>query len=973
MTIASDLLSAQPLRCVLRAHGLRMGLLGLTCLTPGYAYAQTLPTGGSYVAGQGVISSAGSTTTIVQSSQQGIINWQGFSIGSGNSVNFNNGNGATLNRVTGAEQSAILGHLNATGSVYLINPNGVVVSSSGKIVTGGSFVASTRDVSNSQFMQGGTLVFNGSSAGAVTNDGKIISKNGDVVLIGAVVTNNGSLHAKNGTAALVAGNQVVLSDAKGPAGVYVAPDASVHGDVTNKGQIRAAAAELAAAGGNVYALAGNHQGLISATGAKNTAGQVWLTAANGAVTVDNSTVSATSADGAGGEVIANGQTVTVGAGATLAANATQAGKAGGKVLVGVSAPGGVNLAQATTIASGATLTATGKGTGAGGDIETSGHTLTVGAANVVAGPGGSWLLDPVDLNVGSAAASAIDTSLNSGTGVTLTTSATTAAGPGSSASGVGNININAPISWSTNVALSLSAYNSVNVNAAITATGAGVLNITTNTQNATANPGTLNFNAGSIDFTTPSEGKLNINGTAYTLVWGVSGLQGLNNATTGHYALANNVAAGSTPINAALIGNFGADFNGLGNSLSGLTINAKGINNVGLFGTLALGGTIENMNIVGANITGSSSVGGLVGSNTGTITNSSASGAVSGSSNLGGLVGQNKGTITNSSASGTVGPAPGISGGTVGGLVGSNMGGTIKSSYATGAASGKSNIGGLSGNNQSGGTIADSYATGAVSGQGNVGGLVGNSFGSTITDAYATGAVTGSGSNIGGLVGRSSGSTITDGYYDTNTTGISASANPISGVTGLTTMQWLTSGPTVAGSQYSFQNAGAWVSGSPYPVLAALPYIIITGAETQVAGSSTVTVSGQWSAVDQNGNPAGNLVNVGGNGITWISATPTGAGGPQYFLGGSGASAAGYQVTYRGAITLINPTPTPTPQAVAAASAPAIWAALNTNGLSPVLLLPSSPSSTSSQGELIGHYLLKVSGVDESPLDKGAL
>ena len=123
----------------------RMLLLGVTALIPGFACGQALPTGGTYVAGSGSINTTGATTTIDQSSARGVINWQGFSIGAGGSVQFNNGSGATLNRVTGEQLSSLQGHLGATGTVFLINPNGIVVGPGGTVVTGGSFVSSTRD------------------------------------------------------------------------------------------------------------------------------------------------------------------------------------------------------------------------------------------------------------------------------------------------------------------------------------------------------------------------------------------------------------------------------------------------------------------------------------------------------------------------------------------------------------------------------------------------------------------------------------------------------------------------------------------------------------------------------------------------------------------------------------------------------------------------------------------------------------
>jgi hypothetical protein len=98
-------------------------LCAATLVTVGAAHAGgALPTNGQYVAGQGAITSSAGSVTVNQSSSHGIINWQGFSIGQGNSVVFNNGSGATLNRVTGGNLSQIDGSLKATGSVYLINP-----------------------------------------------------------------------------------------------------------------------------------------------------------------------------------------------------------------------------------------------------------------------------------------------------------------------------------------------------------------------------------------------------------------------------------------------------------------------------------------------------------------------------------------------------------------------------------------------------------------------------------------------------------------------------------------------------------------------------------------------------------------------------------------------------------------------------------------------------------------------------------
>lgn len=71
------------------------------------ASAGTLPSNGSFVAGSRSISTSGSTMTIGQTSSRGVIDWSHFSIGRDSHVAFENGNGATLNRVTGGDPSLI--------------------------------------------------------------------------------------------------------------------------------------------------------------------------------------------------------------------------------------------------------------------------------------------------------------------------------------------------------------------------------------------------------------------------------------------------------------------------------------------------------------------------------------------------------------------------------------------------------------------------------------------------------------------------------------------------------------------------------------------------------------------------------------------------------------------------------------------------------------------------------------------------
>ncbi|MDR5770173.1 filamentous hemagglutinin N-terminal domain-containing protein, partial [Caballeronia sp. LZ028] len=184
--------------------------------------APPLPSGGQFVAGSGVITTGSQSVTINQTSPRGVVDWRSFSIGSSRTVTFDNGSGATVNRVTGGDPSTILGQLHASGSVYLINPQGVLVAPNGVIATGGRFVASALNVDPNAFMQGGPLTFSGGGDGAVINLGKIGSSGGDVFLVSRkAVINAGSIDAPKGTVELVAGNQVLLQDAAGGQQVFV--------------------------------------------------------------------------------------------------------------------------------------------------------------------------------------------------------------------------------------------------------------------------------------------------------------------------------------------------------------------------------------------------------------------------------------------------------------------------------------------------------------------------------------------------------------------------------------------------------------------------------------------------------------------------------------------------------------------------------------------------------------------------------
>ena len=99
--------------------------------------ASALPQGPTVTAGSSTISQpTASSMQINQSTGKSIINWQGYSIGAGESVRYiqPGASAISLNRVTGADPSYIYGLLSANGQVWVINPNGLLVGPGGKSI-----------------------------------------------------------------------------------------------------------------------------------------------------------------------------------------------------------------------------------------------------------------------------------------------------------------------------------------------------------------------------------------------------------------------------------------------------------------------------------------------------------------------------------------------------------------------------------------------------------------------------------------------------------------------------------------------------------------------------------------------------------------------------------------------------------------------------------------------------------------------
>ncbi len=801
------------------SRALYASLMLTTALVPATAMADdVLPTGGQFTTGNGTISANGPRLDIRQTTETGVVNWSGFSVGSGNQVHFDNGNGATLNRVTGNVSSQIDGSLTATGSVFLINPAGVVVGSGGLVATGGSFVASTHDVTDSDFLNGGGMTFSGNGTAEVTNAGTIRSAQGDIALIARRVENTGTLEAPNGTAALGAGYKVLMKDAADTDGLLSVELGGPDTEAVNSGTIAAANAEIRANGGNVYALAGNTDDVIKATGVTSSGGRIFLTAgATGKVRASGRLKARRMAENVpiptprpareGGTITVTGGDITVTG--TFDASAESDGDRGGEIMI---------FAEKDTTVSGA-LSARGGTGGTGGFIETSGRkTVDFNGVSIdtsaAGGTTGNWLIDPEDIIITYGPAQTIQNAL-ANSNVTLQTTATTANGPVAGTPGAGDIIVNNGLAWSSTNTLTLDAYNDIEMNAGVLAPNGGLTliakgqggpdsvgTIHTHSNYALVDVGTFTLQRGywgQVGAALPSfkAGDFRVDGYAGQFVRArggdgtaanpyqlsdIYGLQGITDRDrrAGVFAQLSyqlvsdidaspvsgwNSGAGFRPVRLA------GNLDGQGHTIDGLFINRPSGHNVALIsywgGAVPSEPEIKDLNVTNASVTGGSQTAILVGENSGGaighhMSNVTVSGTVETETWGAGVVGRfhgnlDRSTMTNVHADVSV--TENGTGSAVGGLVSIVTEGlTISNSSSTGTITG-SRSGGLVGTaNDNSNRVENSYSTATVVASGNfrvAGGLVGGSEDLTIENSYFAGQVLGiNGASAGGLIGE---------------------------------------------------------------------------------------------------------------------------------------------------------------------------------------------------------------------------
>ncbi len=390
-----------------RAAGLlrrsRAGLLCGTALTAAALLVLALPaqadplpnarpTGGNVVAGQAAIVNTPGATTINQATNRAAIDWQSFSVGRQQTVQFNqpNAGSVTLNRVVGPDPSQIAGRINANGTIVISNGSGVYFAQ-GSQVNAHTLVATTAGISNQDFMAG-RMAFSqpGRADAMVSNAGTItVAQSGLAALVAPAVANSGVINAPMGKVVL-AGAQAHTVDLYGDGmmaidvtrqvtQVPVGPDGrKVTALVTNTGTILAEGGSVVLTAQAVDGIVSNlvdARGVIRAdTTAAGRTGSVVLRGVGGSLTIEGEVSAAGNAPGTrGGTIEATASTAVLVRGTARVNASGQAG--GGTIALGTTVARAANTsavpaatARFVGVERGATITASAVAKDSGGKV-----------------------------------------------------------------------------------------------------------------------------------------------------------------------------------------------------------------------------------------------------------------------------------------------------------------------------------------------------------------------------------------------------------------------------------------------------------------------------------------------------------------------------------------------------------------------------------------------------------------------------
>jgi len=860
-------------------------------------------------AGHVSIQQAPNSTTIHQTSQKAIINWQSFNINANQSTHFQQpAGGIALNRINPTNGvSQIYGRLSATGEIILINPAGVFFGPSAYVNVGG-LIATTANMSNNNFLHNHFIFDQASSypGASIINAGTLIAaQKGLIALVGDNVTNNGLIKADLGQIALASGSAFTISFAGNSMVNFAFTSHHSHsGSVTNNGALIANGGEILVTAqqtanvlDNVINLHGKveaksvyqdngdivisgdpHGGVVNITADINASGKgvgqqggtVNITGydilLNSGTHIDASGAAGGGTVNVGGNehgqgVLPNANALVMEPGASINASAITKGNGGNVVL----------WSDNYTQAEGSILATGGSQGGNGGFVETSSHNIldAIGASVNTRAPNGTvgtWLLDPatVTISIGNDLNYTNTNNVFTPTANPVTVNTTTLDNDLASnniiittngvSGGTGNITVANSIAWSSAFSLTLSAYDNITINAGATITNTGTGGLTLQANNS----GAFDLGTGGV-VTVPNNTTINVGGPV-----------NIYYNPSSYTSPTTYVNAGAGAVTAFMLINNATDLGVIDttpatwSSVLALSTNidasSLSFSPISPFGGIfnGQGHSISNISI---NLPSNGNVGFFGIANASLIENLGLINAtINGSFHVGVLVGfENGATITNTYASGTVN-AP--VNGEAGGLIGFLQSGNVSDSYASVAVVGHGFSGGFVGI-ESGGNISNSYSTGAVTGNGN-GGFVGLFNAGSMSNNYSTGALIGT--NNGGFSGTASSIACTACFWDTQTSGLGTSTTG----TGETTANMMTQS-TFTGAGWDFVSTWNSVSGS-YPYLQAF-------YPSSGASPTPITVSSSANAA------AANLVVNG----SVIDTAYAGSNGFIYFLEGNNA------------------------------------------------------------------------------------
>ncbi|WP_124552403.1 filamentous hemagglutinin N-terminal domain-containing protein [Methylophilus methylotrophus] len=354
-----NLSSTSKLRCMLVSALTLVGMVS-------NAYAA--PMDPIIIHGSQTVTVNGNVMDINQHSDKLNVSWGSFDIAKGETVNLIQPlNGAALFSIRGHAGTEIYGQLNATGTLLLINPNGVLFGA-GSEVNVGNIVASTLTISNDDFLNGRYHFTGGDNAGSVINQGVIKAKDeGYIVMLGKKVENTGTLVANNGSVVLAAAKEAVL-DFYGNGLVRAnLTGQAVEGIVKNSGLIQANGG-LVQMATNARSAAINISGIVEANQLVERDGMIRLEGGDNAKVQVSGQLIAKGENTTGGTIEVTGEQVALLDGAVLDASGDTGG---GKVLVGGDYQGkndAVYNSRTTYIAQGATIKADALQQGDGGKV-----------------------------------------------------------------------------------------------------------------------------------------------------------------------------------------------------------------------------------------------------------------------------------------------------------------------------------------------------------------------------------------------------------------------------------------------------------------------------------------------------------------------------------------------------------------------------------------------------------------------------